>query len=88
MSQLKEESTFEHFYYNALTCCDADVFKTQENKTINIITKCFEGLQDTVDIKLCMILHRNILINSRYFGTQIYLKLTQCNRRLRMFSCE
>ena len=35
----KKESKFQHLYNIALTCCDADVFRIQENKTINIITK-------------------------------------------------
>jgi hypothetical protein len=54
MSQMKEESNVQHLYDIALTHCKADVFRIQESKNINIITKYFEVLQDTVDIQLCV----------------------------------
>ena len=54
MSQLKEESNIQHVYDIALTYFKADVFRIQENKTIHIITKYFEVLQDKVDMQLCV----------------------------------
>jgi hypothetical protein len=54
MSQMKEESSVEQLYDIALTHCEADVFRIQENKAINIITEYFEVLQDRVDIQPCV----------------------------------
>jgi len=39
MSQMKEEINVQHLYDIALTYCEADVFRIQENKTINTVTK-------------------------------------------------
>ena len=54
MFHMKEESNVQQLYDIALTHCEADVFRIQENKSVNIITKYFEVLQDTVDIQLCV----------------------------------